>query len=95
MTGPTKNGRFKSEFQYDLTIHYIHIYKCVQVHQHPKIPPGPNDVFFRNIQHTQNLMITIFSGEKSEEFQSENQVDMIQGIVGCTPTNVPLWEIPI
>ena len=28
----------------------------------------------------------------------KNSLDLnlsIQGIVGCTPTNVPLWEIPI
>ena len=23
------------------------------------------------------------------------EVVIVQGIVGCTPTNVPLWEIPI
>ncbi len=40
-------------------------------------------------------------GEEAEqqrlpvEYGSSSHQEGSQGIVGCTPTNVPLWEIPI
>ena len=35
------------------------------------------------------------SFREGSEMQKQDVHSFVQGIVGCTPTNVPLWEIPI
>lgn len=34
------------------------------------------------------------AGAKAGDMTSEERAEGFQGIVGCTRTNIPLWEIP-
>ena len=42
-----------------------------------------------------NSILLLTNETKQNYFIQVGQVTFIQGIVGCTPTNVLLWEIPI
>ena len=52
------------------------------------------DLKYSKMEFTKGFIYPISSwGDHLPYFQASNVIH--QGIVGCTPTNVPLWEIPM
>ena len=47
------------------------------------------------VSFTYNLQLALFQTDLAAVLQYVFQKLHYQGIVGCTPTNVPLWEPPI